>query len=304
LGLYEKIKTLDFIENNFRIFGMGGKMLKQNQYKNLFLVVVMLGLAGCAQKTAIVMQGYEKGALLKFNFIPGQTLKYRQTTETSITMEYKGVPQTWYTTTELTTTKTVVDTGEITTVTMNFDNASGISRMNDEMKNIKEMEEVNGKSITFKFSREGKITETKGIKDTDYFKNQEKQLISQFEESIGLLPNKVVKQGESWQRKTEDATATYTLKGFEQKNNIDCARIEGIEKGAYTENVDIREGKGKVKLNTTTKSTTFFAIKDGIILESKTTTSAEGEQEFVKDTGESMKMPIYMDMKIRTQLIH
>lgn len=278
-------------------------MSKDTVVKKYAFIVLVAVLSGCAQKAAIVTSGYEKGALLKLSLIKGQVLKYKQTSDVSITAEVKGIPQTMYSTSEIATSQSVEDTGETASVKITFDNASGTVRIGDQMENIKDMEELIGKSISMKLSRDGKVTETKGLKDIDFFKKQGERASSQFEQNFDFLPNKVVKQGETWEKKTEEATTNYSLQSFEQKNGIDCAKIEGKGTSNYTENIDMQGIKGNVTISGTSKETIFFGIKEGAVIESQTTASAQGEQDITLTTGEKMKIPIYMDVKTNTELV-
>ncbi|MCK4353355.1 hypothetical protein KAW65_08125 [candidate division WOR-3 bacterium] len=262
-----------------------------------------LSFIGCARKPA-VLEGYEEGVWLGFKFVPGKSLTYKQTINTYTAMEIKGMVQEVNSITEIQTTQTVEDTVDNIKLEISFDDISSTTRVGAQLIPVKEAEELKGKVVSLKLSKEGKLIELKGLEDIDYFKKSGEKPERQFEGLFSFLPNKVTKIGENWQKEFEEEKCTYTLQGFEQKDGFDCAKIAVKKEIEQTKDIEQKGMKIKMNIKGEEKGTIFFALKEGIIIESKATTSLEGEQE-LSGAGlpEPITVPIYIDQDTHTKLI-
>lgn len=263
-------------------------------YKKLFFAVLLFGLIfGCAQKVPI-KEELGKELFLKLNFEPQKSIKYKQETFVSQTVEMQGMTQTFEVSSEIIWTQTVEDTGETTLVKITLNDASGMVKAGGMTRKIDELYKLKDKDILIKIDSDNKVTEVEGIKDIEYFR-KEKGAENQFKELFEFLPNKSIKIGESWEKEFNGTKCTYTLKGIEKKKNYECAKIEFeklIEK-------DFEEGGAKGKVKGKEKGTIYFVITEGIIIEEKATASMEGEASISAD----MKIPIYMDQETSIKII-
>ena len=264
--------------------------------RNFLILSLIFVFAGCAKQETAVLKEYEDEAYLGFKFVPGKSVRYKQTQKTATTIEAKEIAQTINFNTEIRTTQTVEDTGEAISLRISFDDVVGTMRVSDKIEPVKALDELKGIIVSFKLSRDGKISQLKGLEGIDYFRKSGEKPEHLFEEEFSFLPNKVVRIGESWTKKFEDKTATYTLKGFEERNGRTCAMIEvksEIETIKFTEQQGM---KSKIKITGEGKSSIFFDIEEGIIVESKGKASLEGEQEISGTMfPEPISVPIYID---------
>lgn len=264
---------------------------------NKFAVaVVVLVIIGCASKGNIVPEKHPEGVMLQFKFVPGDTMAYKQTTSATMTTQVQGMANSIDFSTETKLSYIVQDTGEITVLKIIYNDISGNRKMGEEVVSIKEIEELKGKTITLSLTREGKVSKIEGLEGIDYFRKSTEKPEQQFEGQFEFVPNKVVKIGDTWTKESEEGKTTYTLKGFETKEGIDCAIISEESKDSITKPIDQQGITGKINLHGTSKGDIWFAIKEGKLLSSKTSTGLEGEQEIkMASMSEPMKIPLYID---------
>ncbi len=274
--------------------------------RNFFVFSLVVLFSGCAKQETVVLKGYEEGAWLGFKFVPGKSVSYKQTQKTVTTIEAEEFVQTINSNTEIHTTQTVEDTGETISLRVSFDDVVGTMRVESEMKRVKALDKLKGKVVSLKLSRDGKIIQLKGLEGMGYFRESGEKPERQFEEVFSFLPNKIVKIGESWTREYEDKIATYTLKGFEffEKNGTTCAKIEVQSKIETTKTTEQQRMKGKIRITGKGKGEIFFDVNKGIVIESRSSASLEGEQEVSGPTlPEPINVPIYIDQETHTTLI-
>ncbi|MCK4307796.1 hypothetical protein KAW50_06200 [candidate division WOR-3 bacterium] len=274
--------------------------------RNFFLFSVIFVFLGCAKnkKTIVFKEPYKEEVWLGFKFVPGKSVSYKQTQKTVTTIEAEEFVQTINSNTEIHTTQTVEDTGETISLRISFDDVVGTMRVESEMKRIKALDKLKGKVVSLKLSRSGKIIQLKGLEGMGYFRESGEKPERQFEEAFSFLPNKIVKIGESWTREYEGKIATYTLKGFEKKNGTTCAKIEVRSKIETTKTTEQQRMKGKIRITGKGKGEIFFDVNEGIVIESRSSASLEGEQEVSGPTlPEPINVPIYIDQETHTTLI-
>jgi hypothetical protein len=203
------------------------------------------------------------------------------------------------------TTQTVEDTGEVIALKINYDDVSGTAKIGSQLRPIKELDELKGKEVLLKLSKDGEIKELKGLEDVEYFKKSGESPVEQFEEEFSFLPNKIIKIGESWIKEFKTQKVTYTLVRIEKRKEFVCARIK-TKHEVETTKTEFQQGiKANVKIKGSGKGELFFDIQKGILIEQKYSLSLEGEQEVSGGMiSESMSMPIYIDQEICKKLVY
>lgn len=264
--------------------------------RNFMMVTAVLFFIGCANKTDIVPPQKYENVTLQFKFIPEDTTTYSQTVNMVMTMEVQGMAQEVNYTMDSKVSHIVQDTGEITKIKVVFDDISGTTKIGEEIKPIKEAEELKGKSVIINLSRDGTIKEIEGLNEISYFRKTADKPERQFESEFGFLPNKAVKIGDTWVKKSDEEKTTYTLKKFETKDGVDCAVISEEGEVNINKSVDNAGVTGTITLKGTSKGDIWFALKEGKFFMSKISASLEGEQEVkVPTMTETMKIPVYID---------
>jgi hypothetical protein len=257
-------------------------------FKWLFLLILIL--AGCAQKTA-TLKGYEKSAVLSLKFIPGESKVYKQTVNTVTTVEAMGATQTVNSAMDIKLTETVEDTVKFIKLKMGFSDVSATTRVGTEVIPLKEVEELEGKTVNIKLSKDGKLIETKGFEGLGYFEKEGKP---KFEDFFGFLPQGKVSVGDKWTKESEGEKTTYILKGFEEKGGFTCARISMEKEIEKTRNTKEKGMTVKINLKGKAKGEILFAINEGMIIDVKSSASLEGEQE-ISGLQKPMTLPLYID---------
>ncbi|MDD5530196.1 MAG: DUF6263 family protein [bacterium] len=283
--------------------------------KNFVVAFILLFFMGCASKGNIgtTKSSYSKSAsvFLKAKFILGDTTYYNQETYMDMPINLGGgMSFPFDMTMESKNLYIVTDTGEVTKIDVIFDKMATSGGI-DGMHTYKEMDEFTGKKITLSIDRNGKTSKVEGMEDlfsnTTFKSFPANDTKEQFSSQFGFFPQKEVKINDTWTKESEGEKTTYTLMNFEKKQGFDCAKISVKEEINTTTPIDmVQKGihlKGKLSLKGVSNGYTWFAIKEGKLVESKISTSLEGEQEIKNEsTGNIVKAPINVNLTITTKI--
>ena len=151
------------------------------------------------------------------------------------------------------------------------------------------LDHVPGKSFDMSLTRLGKETDTSGAAAITYaLGSSTRDLSSRFQAFFPDLPDRPIKQGDTWP--SQDAVTektgegdifvsmnhVNTVDGFETIDGIECARIKTDSKGTLKGNLE--QGGASLTLDGTMTATTswYFAIKQGFLVKSDTKAALTG----------------------------
>ncbi|MFA5032349.1 MAG: DUF6263 family protein [bacterium] len=268
--------------------------------KRFTAVAVLLFSLGCANKAAIETGKPVESVLLKSKFVPDDTTFYKQSTTSNMTMEMRGVSQTIDMNIETELLYVVKDTGEVTKMDIVFNKVDNSVRMGDNVSNNKEANTLQGKTITLNMDRKGKVSKVEGLEGIDFFRKSLGKPEEQFGSQFDFLPDKEVNTNDSWTVESDIQKTTYMFTGTENKEGFECAKISIKGELNVEKPLEMPGVKAKIKLKGTFTGNNWFAVKEGKLIESKISTSMEGEQEIQKEST-SMKIPVYIDQTVNVK---
>jgi hypothetical protein len=264
-------------------------------------VVVLLFSCGCANKAAIETAKPVESVLLKAKFVPGDTTLYKQSTVSNMTMEMRGVSQAIDMNIETELLYVVKDTGEVTKMDIVFNKVESSVKVGDNVSKSKEANTLQGQTITLNMDRKGKVSKIEGLEGIDYFRKSIGKPEQQFGSQFDFLPDKEVKTNDSWKVESDIQKTTYTFAGVENREGFECAKISIKGELNIDKPLEMQGVKAKISLKGTFTGNNWFAIKEGKLIESKISTSMEGEQEIQKEST-SMKIPVYIDQTVNVKI--
>ena len=243
---------------------------------SLVVLAVFLALAGLSARQ-------EQGAAvtLAYQFPEGKTLSYRTASSEKQNMQVSGQDINTNTESSLEfTAKPKSSKDGVHGITVTID-AMKIRTQGPQGDQSPTLDHVPGKSFDMSLTRLGKETDTSGAAAITYvLGTSSRDLSSRFQAFFPDLPDRPVKQGDTWPSQDSVTEKTSegdifaslnhvnTVDGFETIDGIECVRIKTDSKGTLKGNLE--QGGASLTLDGTTTATTtwYFAIKQGFLVKS------------------------------------
>jgi hypothetical protein len=247
----------------------------------LGLLFALAGLSARQEQSAAVTLAYQ--------FPEGKTLSYRTASSEKQYMQVSG--QDLMTGNESSLEFTAKPKGSkdgVHGITVTID-AMKIRVQSPQGDQSPALDHLPGKSFDMSLTRLGKETDTAGAAAITYvLGTSSRDLSSGFQAFFPDLPDRAVKQGDTWPsqdsvtQKTSEGDIfvslnhVNTLDGFETIDGIECVRIKTDSKGTLKGNLE--QGGASLALDGTTASTTtwYFAIKQGFLVKSDSKSGFSG----------------------------
>jgi hypothetical protein len=239
----------------------------------LGLFFALAGLSARQEQSAAVTLAYQ--------FPEGKTLSYRSASSEKQYMQVSGQDLNTNTESSLEfTAKPKSSKDGVHGITVTID-AMKIRMQSPQGDQSPALDHVPGKSFDMSLTRLGKETDTSGASAITFaLGTSSRDLSSRFQAFFPDLPDRPIKQGDTWpsQDSVTEKTGTgdifvtmnnvNTLDGFETIDGVECARIKTESKGTLKGNLE--EGGASLALDGTTTATTtwYFAIKQGFLVKS------------------------------------
>jgi len=247
----------------------------------LGLIFALAGVSAAQDRGAAVTLAYQ--------FPEGKTLSYRATAGEKQVMQVNGqdVNSDTQSSLEFTTKpKSAKDGVFVISVTLDGMKIQARSPQGEE---IPALGHIPGKSFDMSVTRLGKETDASGAAAITFVTGTvSRDLSSRFQAFFPDLPDRPIKQGDTWP--SQDAVTektgegdifvsmnhVNTVDGFETIDGIECARIKTDSKGTLKGNLE--QGGASLTLDGTMTATTswYFAIKQGFLVKSDTKAALTG----------------------------
>jgi hypothetical protein len=250
----------------------------------LVVLAVFLALAGLSAR-----QDQGAAVTLAYQFPEGKTLSYRAASSEKQDMQVSGQDINSNTESSLEfTAKPKSSKDGVLGITVTID-AMKIRMQSPQGDQSPALDHVPGKSFDMSVTRLGKETDTSGAAAITYvLGTSSRDLSSRFQTFFPDLPDRPVKQGDTWPSQDSVTEKTgegdifvslnhvNTLDGFETIDGIECVRIKTDSKGTLKGNLE--QGGASLTLDGTTTATTtwYFAIKQGFLVRSDSKSGFSG----------------------------
>jgi hypothetical protein len=247
-------------------------------------------------------------------FKPGEVFKYKFKVDTQSGVKRTAYEQSISAQVELRTTSTVADvTADEVDMDMRFDYAVGAVTVSDEMQPDESISSLRGKELHFKLDPDGKVISWGGLSGEAALEQGAGQIAMLLYEIFPTLPEGPITVGTSWTEpydvpeisssvdRTFVGDTTYTVVGFREKYEIQCAEIKTATSFEFEGRA---EQAGEVWLMSgsgTADGTILLSIKDGNIVYSdgQATMSLTGEGASVASAAATGTV----EMGIKTHLV-
>jgi hypothetical protein len=242
----------------------------------LVVVAVFFAHAGLS-----AMQDQGAAVTLAYQFPEGKTLSYRSASSEKQYMQVSGQDLTTSRESSLEfTAKPKGSKDGVHGIAVTID-AMKIRMLGPQGDQSPALDHIPGKSFDMSLTRLGKETDTSGAAAITYvLGTSSRDLSSRFQAFFSDLPDRPVKQGDTWPSQDSVTEKTgggdivislnhvNTLDGFETIDGVECARIKTESKGTLKGNLE--EGGASLTLDGTMTATTtwHFAIKQGFLVKS------------------------------------
>ncbi len=250
----------------------------------LVVLGLFLALAGLSAR-----QDQGAAVTLAYQFPEGKTLSYRAASSEKQDMQVSGQDINSNTESSLEfTAKPKSSKDGVLGITVTID-AMKIRMQSPQGDQSPALDHVPGKSFDMSLTRLGKETDTSGAAAITYvLGTSSRDLSSRFQAFFPDLPDRPVKQGDTWPSQDSVTEKTgegdifvslnhvNTLDGFETIDGIECVRIKTDSKGTLKGNLE--QGGASLTLDGTTTATTtwYFAIKQGFLVRSDSKSGFSG----------------------------
>jgi hypothetical protein len=250
----------------------------------LVVVALFFTLAGVSAR-----QDQGSAVTLAYQFPEGKTLSYRTASNEKQYMQVSG--QDLATTTEYSLEFTAKPKGSkdgVHGITVTID-AMKIRMQGPQGDQAPALDHVPGKSFDMSVTRLGKETDTSGAAAITYvLGNSSRDIASRFQAFFSDLPDRPVKQGDTWPSQDSVTEKTgggdvvislnhvNTLDGFETIDGVECARIKTESKGTLKGNLEEGGASLVVDGTMTATATWHFAIKQGFLVKSDSKSGLSG----------------------------
>jgi len=250
----------------------------------LVVVAFFFALTGLSAR-----QNQGSAVTLAYQFPDGKTLSYRTVSSEKQYMQVSGQDITTSTESSLEfTAKPKSSKDGVHGIAVTID-AMKIRVQGQQGDQSPLLDHVPGKSFDMSLTRLGKETDTSGAAAITYaLGTSTRDLSSRFQAFFPDLPDRPIKQGDTWP--SQDAVTektgegdifvsmnhVNTVDGFETIDGIECARIKTDSKGTLKGNLE--QGGASLTLDGTMTATTswYFAIKQGFLVKSDTKAALTG----------------------------
>jgi hypothetical protein len=250
----------------------------------LVVLGLFFGLVGLSAR-----QDQGSAVTLAYQFPEGKTLSYRAASSEKQYMQVNGQDITTSTDSSLEfTAKPKSSKDGVFGIAVTID-AMKIRMQGQQGDQSPVLDHVPGKSFDMSLTRLGKETDTSGAAAITYaLGTSTRDLSSRFQAFFPDLPDRPIKQGDTWP--SQDAVTektgggdifislnhVNTLDGFETVDGVECARIKTESKGTLKGNLE--EGGASLTLDGAMTATTtwYFAIKQGFLVKSDNKAALSG----------------------------
>jgi hypothetical protein len=242
----------------------------------LVVVGLFFTLAGVSAR-----QDQGSAVTLAYQFPDGKTLSYRSASSEKQYMQVGGQDLTTSTESSLEfTAKPKSSKDGVHGIAVTID-AMKIRMQGPQGDQSPALDHIPGKGFDMSLTRLGKETDTSGAAAITYvLGTSSRDLSSRFQAFFSDLPDRPVKQGDTWPSQDSVTEKTgggdifislnhvNTLDGFETIDGVECARIKTESKGTVKGNLE--EGGASLTLDGTMTATAtwHFAIKQGFLVKS------------------------------------
>jgi hypothetical protein len=242
----------------------------------LVVLGLFFGLVGLSAR-----QDQGSAVTLAYQFPEGKTLSYRAASSEKQYMQVNGQDITTSTDSSLEfTAKPKSSKDGVFGIAVTID-AMKIRMQGQQGDQSPVLDHVPGKSFDMSLTRLGKETDTSGAAAITYvLGTTSRDLSSRFQAFFPDLPDRPVKQGDTWPSQDSVTEKTgggdifislnhvNTMDGVETVDGVECARIKTESKGTLKGNLE--EGGASLTLDGTMTATAtwYFAIKQGFLVKS------------------------------------